>query len=576
MTGGAPLEFTDAQRALIETSESTYVEACPGAGKTHAIVERFVARQAMSDRRRGVALLSFTNAAVDEARRRCSGAPDLMRVPNFVGTIDAFINRFIVSPVYIARTGGVPTFRDTWASVPGTRITVKGVPGTFGLQWFDVALDGSATLVLQRVPPDRRAGIGKLPDDQLERVLAAASAKWKLMISRGVIDSATSRLLMVRYLGDEGISHRIRELVGARFAEVIVDEVQDCTAADVLLLNTLKGAGLRMICVGDPDQAIYGFRGSGSSSLQEFLSGLALGQRLNGNFRSSPAISAIVGSMRYGAESDAAIGVAASITEPVLVTVFRKPGQVRSAVASILQDRGIPESDAIVLAHALATSRGCAGAGGATRSTDSRLVSLALAVHRFHAASSPPASRRDAARQFEKLIYELGAGEQSISDYLADRGITERSFQYRCLRILTGLNAPFDQAPSLFRAALIGLLGSHQVLGVKVSMLRTPNGDKWPQRPSQDATALAHATIHGFKGLQHRAVVLILPQTQGESSADDGVEQWLSGRMGESRRVLYVGASRAEELLILATHESSKDRVLERLAKDGVEYVVHD
>ncbi|WP_300645790.1 UvrD-helicase domain-containing protein [Nocardioides sp.] len=574
MTIVAPLNFTAEQRALIDATEATYVEACPGAGKTQAIVQRFIERPVANHPRRGVALLSFTNAAVDEARARCAAVPELLEVPNFVGTIDAFINRFIVGPVHVARTGRAPSFRDTWASVPGTRISVKGVAGAYALDWFEFTLDGDAELVYQRIPPDRRTGARSLRRDQLDKIVSAASARWNALVERGILDATTSRQLMAEYLKDEGTKNRLHGFLDARFAEVIVDEVQDCTEEDVLLLEMIKEAGPRLICVGDPDQAIYGFRGSGTESLGRLLDRLAVGDRLDGNFRSSPAICTAVGSLRQGNESDVAVGDASGVTGSVAVAVFRRPTDVRSRVIEILEARGIPEDEVIVLAHAAATSRGCAGAGGSMRSTDSRFVSLAIAVHRFQSVASSPSTRREALRQVQRLMCELGGGEESEADYLESRGLTERSLAERCLRIATELQPPFGGPPSRFKTELSELLRAHQVLTCNLSMLRTPSGDEWPVRPSQNESALRHATIHGFKGLQQRAVALILPKAQA-GSQDDGIDQWLSDQPGESRRVLYVGASRAQELLILATHESRKNEVVAKLTKDGVPHVVH-
>ncbi|WP_316745528.1 UvrD-helicase domain-containing protein [Streptomyces sp. MK7] len=48
----------------------------------------------------------------------------------------------------------------------------------------------------------------------------------------------------------------------SRFAEIIVDEAQDCSAADLAILQLLHGAGLPLVLVGDPDQAIYAWRGA--------------------------------------------------------------------------------------------------------------------------------------------------------------------------------------------------------------------------------------------------------------------------------------------------------------------------
>lgn len=568
------LDFTEQQRSLIEGTGSVYVEACPGAGKTQAIVQRFVDRPSVTDERRGVALLSFTNAAVDEARSRCASAPHLLQVPNFAGTIDAFINRFIVSPTYTARTGRTPLFRDTWSSVPMTQVTVPGVRGIFALDWFDITVDGVASLVLQRVPAGRRPGAQSLRVDELRRVTDAAAAKWQAMFDRGVLDAATSRRLMVKYLQDDATRRKLVCLLGARFTEVIVDEVQDCTASDALILELIEEAGSKLVCVGDPDQAIYGFRDSESSMLSGLLSRLAVGNRLDGNFRSAPAICSAVGSLRQGSSVDVAVGDMSTVSEPVTVAVYRRPADVKAIVSSVLSDRGIPESDIIVLAHAAATSRSCAGGSGSTRPTDSRLVNFALAIHRFQAASSPPSARREALRKVQSLVCELGGDDESEADFLEARGLTERLFADRCLRIVLALTAPFEADPSAFKEELCVLLRLHGVLDSNSSMLRTPNGDKWPFILGQDVTALRHSTIHGYKGLQHRAVALVLPKAASGVSDVDGVSQWLSGEPGESRRVLYVGASRAQELLILVIHESRMDDVVGRMSTDGVPHIV--
>lgn len=574
MTSEPAFRFTEEQQALINAPDSVYVEACPGAGKTQSIVQRFVSRPALSDPRRGVALLSFTNAAVDEARSRCSSTPHLTEVPNFVGTIDGFINRFIVGPVYNARTGRTPVFQDTWNTVPSTNVTARGVRGTFGLDWFEIALDGSATLMKQRVPADRRAGVDKLRPDQLRRVTDSAGARWRALNDRGVLNASTSRQLMAEYLGDPETRQQLLDLLSARFAEVIVDEVQDCTASDVLLLELLEDARVKLVCVGDPDQAIYGFRGPVATSLDALLARLTPGARLNGNFRSSPAICALVGSLRHGADADIPMGTAAAVTMPVIVTVFRSREEVRPAVAAILEGLGISNEESLVLAHASSVSRSCAGADRSFHSTNSRLVLLALATHRFQHQSSSPAIRRDALRDLERIICELSGTDKMIADYLETQGITERWFRDCCLRIASALDSPFETAPSQFKARVSELLDAHGSLGAKVSKLRTPNRDQWPISPNESSDALRHSTIHGFKGLQQRAVALVLPRAQA-SATDDGIDRWIADQPSEARRVLYVGASRAQEVLILATHESRKAAVLAKLESHGVMHVLH-
>jgi ATP-dependent exoDNAse (exonuclease V) beta subunit len=50
------------------------------------------------------------------------------------------------------------------------------------------------------------------------------------------------------------------------------------------------------------------------------------------------------------------------------------------------------------------------------------------------------------------------------------------------------------------------------------------------------------------------------------------VHLWALDREGEARSVLYVGASRAQQLLILAIHHSRSGNVLTALDRDAVHY----
>src|SRR5215467_3811311 len=75
----------------------------------------------------------------------------------------------------------------------------------------------------------------------------------------------------------------------ARF--VLIDEFQDCNSSNITLAELLGGAEQNIFAVGDPDQAIYRFRGASSAAFEEFqrrfprTQGVALSenQRSRGN-----------------------------------------------------------------------------------------------------------------------------------------------------------------------------------------------------------------------------------------------------------------------------------------------------
>ena len=91
-------EISDEQRrAIVSDARLTLVRACPGSGKTRAFAARFAWEVATAqDRRAGVAAISFTNVAQEEVRRRVRALQIADGYPHLVGTIDAFLLRFVV------------------------------------------------------------------------------------------------------------------------------------------------------------------------------------------------------------------------------------------------------------------------------------------------------------------------------------------------------------------------------------------------------------------------------------------------------------------------------------------------
>jgi DNA helicase-2/ATP-dependent DNA helicase PcrA len=54
----------------------------------------------------------------------------------------------------------------------------------------------------------------------------------------------------------------------ARF--ILIDEFQDCNSSNIILAKLLAGKEQNLLAVGDPDQAIYRFRGASSAAFEEF------------------------------------------------------------------------------------------------------------------------------------------------------------------------------------------------------------------------------------------------------------------------------------------------------------------
>ena len=95
--------FSDDDKRFIKNLETIDLQAVPGSGKTTILLAKLLIMEMRLpfENGSGILVLSHTNTAVDEIQRRIGAhCPKLMAYPNFVGTIQRFVNRFMAIPYY--------------------------------------------------------------------------------------------------------------------------------------------------------------------------------------------------------------------------------------------------------------------------------------------------------------------------------------------------------------------------------------------------------------------------------------------------------------------------------------------
>lgn len=100
--------FQEDARKVIRCWHSTDVSACPGSGKTTVLLAKLkiLADRMPLENGAGICVLSHTNVAVEEIRKRLSGYADkLIAYPNYMGTIQSFIDKFVTMPYLRNITG---------------------------------------------------------------------------------------------------------------------------------------------------------------------------------------------------------------------------------------------------------------------------------------------------------------------------------------------------------------------------------------------------------------------------------------------------------------------------------------
>lgn len=100
--------FDEERIQFINRLESGDLLAVPGSGKTTALRAKLycMAKELPLKDGRGILALSHTNVAVEELKKMLQNhCPQLFEYPNFVGTIQEFVDTFLAIPYYVQKYG---------------------------------------------------------------------------------------------------------------------------------------------------------------------------------------------------------------------------------------------------------------------------------------------------------------------------------------------------------------------------------------------------------------------------------------------------------------------------------------
>jgi superfamily I DNA/RNA helicase len=570
-----PTELTDQQIALVEAPGNSFTEACPGAGKTRAIVVRYLQRTA-EEPRKGIALVSFTTGAVDEVRDRIGKQGGRLTAPNYVGTFDAFINRFITRPQYVREYSKTPRFMDTWLSIDLATFRIPDMDKlpSCQLDWFE--FDGllRASLREERLSDKELRTLTPFLATRSAELVGQATWRCRKLVATGILSCEASRALATRYLNRPATAREFGTLLAARFSEVIIDEAQDCGPAELLVLEMLRQNGVRVVAVADPDQSIFEFRRAVPADVRAFAASLGTQLTLSRNHRSSPAISALNSSLRHGDRPETSYGDNASILTPIQVLNFRELAEIAPVVETLLDQHHIPRGEAIFLSHKGTDARSAARSPLRDPARNSNLVSgIAWASAILRPDSAHAYQRRQAIQLIERALRTIAG-----SDEPADTMLDDRWLRGTAQRLAISLDPTTDSAKTFAHQLRQYVTAIPWPPGFTPptdlgKLLKAPPQDQWPTPAADGPKPFASTTIHSVKGREFPAVVVVLPQKlRRDSSGGDVLQHWEQGKASEARRVLYVGVSRAQQLLILAVHADHAERVTARLKDDQVPF----
>ncbi len=275
----APALNPEQERAVKYEGGHLLVRAGPGTGKTRLLVHRAARLLDRGVEPGRLLLVTFTRKAAREMRQRLQelspGAE--VRVATFHALGRSVLEQAAGSPLAIVE----PERRQELIRRAARAAGLAPAPLERGITRFKQTLDPEP-------PPELAAGYAAY-QEALER--------------EGVLDLDDLVRRAVQLLEEQPPRAAAWR---DRFRHVLVDEYQDVNQAQVALLKLLAGEGTTVMAIGDPDQAIYGFRGADASLFQRFARDFAGARELAlvRNYRSSASILAAARAlMEQGAKS---------------------------------------------------------------------------------------------------------------------------------------------------------------------------------------------------------------------------------------------------------------------------------
>ncbi len=570
-----PFQPTPEQRDVIFHNGSAFVVACPGAGKTRVMTERARRLFGNMPAGRGVAFLSFTQAAVFEleTRLRQEGVLPSPVFPSFIGTFDSFVWQFLIAPFGMKDSDARPRLIADMAE-----LTVTPFDGAHPLPLSCFCpLTGE---IYEQAAKFRGFDTSQKPASQLQAYSSAAKSIRAGLRERGQLGFDEARSVALERLKEAELASQIAVALAGRFREVIVDEAQDCNPDDLAIISWLRDSGLPVKIVCDPHQSIYEFRGGVTDHLFAFAETFAAHERkdLTGNFRSAPNICKTIAQFRplsVRTPPDEPLGRYKDEPAPVHILSYSGtavPASIGTTFCALLGQAAIDVSLSPVIAATKASGAAAAGQPRPTGRRD-RSVRLAEAVIDFHFAAgfNDMKTAIDCVHQI-LLDLEGRLGGSSYRQYLADNEIEPASWRSKVIYVLRELQ--FDAAEyadaRAWHAAAKEFLSKY---------LTVENGQSISQKLKWNAAievALAVVpgatamprTIHSVKGMEYPAVCVVTTASTLKTILDF-LETGEPADKAEDARKLYVAASRAERLLVIAAPKSQAERLCTHLCGQG-------
>lgn len=288
--------LTASQReAVLHRDGPLLVIAGPGSGKTRVVTRRVAQLLRQGVPAGAILVLTFTNKAADEMKERVRQLVGVSDV--WIGTYHRFCARLLRQ--YASLAGLEPNYsiysaNDSVGAVRNAMARLKELDaqnaGRFVETKYSADSIAHAISSLKNRFLDPEKEFHPEADDErgafLQGLLPLLAHEMRLS---NAVDFDDLLLLTVRLLAQ---NPGLRLALGRQFQYVLVDEYQDTNLAQYAISRAITQESGNLMAAGDPDQAIYGWRGADISNILEFEKDFPAAKIVNleENFRSTQFI----------------------------------------------------------------------------------------------------------------------------------------------------------------------------------------------------------------------------------------------------------------------------------------------
>jgi DNA helicase-2/ATP-dependent DNA helicase PcrA len=258
------------KKAITHAGQYLLIVAGPGTGKTHTLTRRIAFKAKKLNEGQYCCALTFTCKAAEEMKERLGrfGAAVASRI--FAGTIHAFCLNVLREHTEAA----VLSADFAIASPEDADVIAREA-------WPDAGAAGRRELLGE---------ISRIKSLVLQEPVPAMVRRYdSLLVSRNLVDFDT--VLQKTYQLFSSNAEILKEL-RRRYPFIFIDEYQDINGIQHALIRLLAGSHGSVTAIGDPHQSIYGFRGSEVRFFESFVNDFPGAQvvALTENYRTSDAV----------------------------------------------------------------------------------------------------------------------------------------------------------------------------------------------------------------------------------------------------------------------------------------------